>query len=158
MRMTSILSLFLLVSLQAAGSDELPPSVQNILDIRQVPADSLSVYVADVETGDVVLDWLADTPRNPASTMKLLTTLVALDELGPAYRWKTEIYALGEIRDGRLEGDLLIKGYGDPFLVTERVWQLVRRIRLEGIDETGVNGCVPGHRLDRHRPQQQVGK
>ena len=135
MRLTSILVLFLFLSIPAAGNSELPASVRHVLDIRQVPADSLSVYVADVETGDVVLDWLADEPRNPASTMKLLTTLVALDQLGPTYRWKTEIYALGDIKDGRLEGDLLIKGYGDPFLVTERVWQLVRRIRMEGIDE-----------------------
>jgi D-alanyl-D-alanine carboxypeptidase/D-alanyl-D-alanine-endopeptidase (penicillin-binding protein 4) len=130
-----ILLLSLLSSLSAAGSDELPANVRKVLDIRNVPADSLSLYVADADTGDVVLEWNADTPRNPASTMKLLTTLVALDVLGPAYRWKTDVYALGEIKDGRLDGDLLLKGYGDPFLVTERVWQLVRRIRLEGIEE-----------------------
>jgi D-alanyl-D-alanine carboxypeptidase/D-alanyl-D-alanine-endopeptidase (penicillin-binding protein 4) len=134
-RIQSILLLSLFLAWPAAGNDELPASVRNILDLRQLPADSLSVYVADVETGDAVLAWNADTPRNPASTMKLLTTLVALDILGPSYQWKTDVYALGETRDGRLEGDLLIKGYGDPFLVTERVWQLVRRIRLEGIDE-----------------------
>jgi D-alanyl-D-alanine carboxypeptidase/D-alanyl-D-alanine-endopeptidase (penicillin-binding protein 4) len=134
-RIQSILLLSLFLAWPATGNDELPASVRNILDLRQLPADSLSVYVADVETGDAVLAWNADTPRNPASTMKLLTTLVALDILGPSYQWKTDVYALGETRDGRLEGDLLIKGYGDPFLVTERVWQLVRRIRLEGIDE-----------------------
>ena len=58
----------------------------------------------------------------------------ALDTLGPAYRWKTNVYALGEISGGRLDGDLLLKGYGDPFLVTERVWQMLRRIRHAGID------------------------
>jgi D-alanyl-D-alanine carboxypeptidase/D-alanyl-D-alanine-endopeptidase (penicillin-binding protein 4) len=137
LRIQSILVLSLLLSWPAAANDELPESVRNVLELRQVPADSLSVYVADAETGEAVLEWHADTPRNPASTMKLLTTLVALDVLGPSYRWKTDVYALGEIRDGRLEGDLLIKGYGDPFLVTERVWQLVRRIRLEGIEEIG---------------------
>ena len=130
-----LLLLLLVWSLSATGSDELPASVRKVLDIRKVPAESLSVYIADADTGDVVLEWNADTPRNPASTMKLLTTLVALDVLGPAYRWKTDVYALGEIKDGRLDGDLLLKGYGDPFLVTESVWQLVRRIRLEGIDE-----------------------
>jgi len=134
-RFQPTLVLLLLFSLHAAASDELPASVRRVLDLRHVPADSLSVYVADVATGDVILEWLADKPRNPASTMKLLTTLVALDVLGPAYRWRTDIYALGEIRDGRLDGDLLIKGYGDPFLVTERVWQLVREIRMAGITE-----------------------
>ena len=115
--------------------DSLPVGVRSVLSLRQVPDDTLSIYVEDLETGDTVLEWYPDEPRNPASTMKLLTTLVALDVLGPAYRWKTDVFALGNVVDGRLEGDLLLKGYGDPFLVTERVWQMLRRIRHEGIDE-----------------------
>lgn len=123
-----------LLCAQAAATDEkLPVGVQNALDVRQVPHDTLSVVITDVETGETVLSWLPDEPRNPASTIKLLTTLVALDVLGPAYRWKTEIYALGDINDERLDGDLLIKGYGDPFLVTERVWQMLRNLRNAGI-------------------------
>jgi D-alanyl-D-alanine carboxypeptidase/D-alanyl-D-alanine-endopeptidase (penicillin-binding protein 4) len=109
--------------------------VRSALNVRDVPHDSLSIHVEDVDTGEVVLQWLAGEPRNPASTMKLLTTLVALDTLGPAYRWKTNVYALGEISDGRLDGDLLLRGQGDPFLVTERVWQMLRAIRRLGIDE-----------------------
>jgi D-alanyl-D-alanine carboxypeptidase/D-alanyl-D-alanine-endopeptidase (penicillin-binding protein 4) len=86
-----------------------------------------------VDTGEVVLSWNDAEPRNPASVEKMLTTLVALDMLGPAYTWKTDVYALGETTDGVLEGDLLLKGYGDPYLVTERFWQLLRRIRQAGI-------------------------
>jgi D-alanyl-D-alanine carboxypeptidase/D-alanyl-D-alanine-endopeptidase (penicillin-binding protein 4) len=133
--MRCVLLSLLLLSTTASAADELPLGVRNVLDVRQVPADSLSIHVEDLESGEIVLDWQSGIPRNPASTMKLLTTLVALDVLGPAYRWKTDVYALGDIRDGILEGDLLLKGYGDPFLVTERVWQLLRRIRLEGIEE-----------------------
>lgn len=118
-----------------AENDELPVGVRSVLNLRQVPPDSLSIHVEDVETGKVVLEYLAATPRNPASTMKLLTTLVALDTLGPSYRWKTDVYALGEVEGGRLDGDLLLKGYGDPFLVTERFWQMLRSIRRAGIDE-----------------------
>ena len=118
-----------------AAEDFLPAGVRSVLDVRNVPDDTLSIYVEDLESGDAVLEWYPDEPRNPASTMKLLTTLVALDVLGPAYRWKTDVYALGDIVDGRLEGDLLLKGYGDPFLVTERAWQMLRRIRHEGIEE-----------------------
>ena len=118
-----------------ANGDELPIGVRSALQVRQVPQESLSITVEDVETGEVVLQWLPEEPRNPASTMKLLTTLVALDILGPAYRWKTDIFALGEIKEGQLAGDLLLKGYGDPFLVTERVWQMLRSIRQSGIDD-----------------------
>ena len=121
-------------SAQAADTD-LPLGVQSALNARNVPHESLSVYVSDVDTGEVVLEWLDDEPRNPASTIKLLTTLVALDVLGPAYRWRTDVYAAGELKGGKLDGDLMLKGYGDPFLVTERVWQLLRDIRHEGVRE-----------------------
>ena len=124
----------------AADSEEfaLPATVQSVMNLRELPYDSLSIYVEDLESGDVILQWLENELRNPASTIKLLTTLVSLDVLGPAYRWQTDVYARGEIDGDRLSGDLLIKGHGDPFLVTERVWQLLRTIRLAGLRE--ING------------------
>jgi D-alanyl-D-alanine carboxypeptidase/D-alanyl-D-alanine-endopeptidase (penicillin-binding protein 4) len=136
MKYRPILGLLLfgsLVSIAIAEQTELPQPVRHILDIRKVPHDSLSVHVQDVDSGEVFLSWKDDVPRNPASTMKLLTTLVGLDTLGPNYRWTTDIFALGELKDGRLAGDLLIRGHGDPFLVTERVWQMLRLVRQAGI-------------------------
>ena len=47
--------------------------------------------------------------------IKLVTTSVGLDVLGPTYTWPTEVYLLGERNGWRLDGDLAIKGYGDPF-------------------------------------------
>lgn len=126
--------LFAVSALQAAAT-QLPGDIRNVLDLRQIPAASLSIYVADLVSGETVLEWRVDEPRNPASTIKLLTTLVALDILGPAYRWRTDVFAKGKLQGDRLDGDLLIKGYGDPFLVTERVWQLLRNIRQAGIRE-----------------------
>jgi serine-type D-Ala-D-Ala carboxypeptidase/endopeptidase (penicillin-binding protein 4) len=77
---------------------------------------------------------LADVPRLPASTIKLLTTLAALEELGPAWRWKTEVYVTQPVRDGHLAGDLYIKGYGDPYLVIEHFWRFLRGLRAEGLE------------------------
>jgi D-alanyl-D-alanine carboxypeptidase/D-alanyl-D-alanine-endopeptidase (penicillin-binding protein 4) len=114
---------------------ELPVGIQSVMNLRQLPNDSLSIYAADVETGEVLLRWREGEERNPASTIKLLTTLVALDILGPSYRWKTDVFLRGEVTGDRLDGDLLLKGYGDPFLVTERVWQLLRAIQRMGIRE-----------------------
>ncbi len=125
--------MILALSPAMAAEPELPVGVRAVLELRQVPDESLSVWIQDVESGEVVLDWLATEPRNPASTMKLLTTLVALDVLGPAYRWKTDVYAMGDINNGTLFGDLALKGYGDPFLVTERIWQMLQDIRHAGI-------------------------
>ena len=64
----------------------------------------------------------------------MLTTLVALDTLGPAYKWKTEVHLLGEVDAGTLDGDILLRGFGDPYLVTERFWQLLRQVRQAGIN------------------------
>ena len=117
---------------------ELPLPVQSALNYRGVPDAALSIYVEELDTGNVVLSWNADQLRNPASVEKMVTTLVALDTLGPAYRWKTDVYFLGEVTDGVLNGDIAIKGHGDPYLVTERFWQLLRQIRGAGINE--ING------------------
>ncbi len=131
-----LLLALLLVAVPAAATDEdLPLGVRSVLKLRQLQSDTLSIYVEDLNSGKVVLEWLPERQRNPASTMKLLTTLVALDVLGPTYRWKTEVFALGDIKNGKLEGDLALKGYGDPFLVTRRVWELQQKIRAEGINE-----------------------
>lgn len=127
--------LSLLIATSSLAQTALPPGLQSVLKLRDVPPGNISIDVRDLDSGETLLSLNADIPRNPASTIKLVTTLAALDLLGPAYRWKTDIYALGEISNGILKGDLLIKGYGDPFLVTERVWRMLRFVRQYGINE-----------------------
>ena len=109
MRILALSMLFWTVGINAAES-ELPLRVQSALNARNVPYETLSVYVSDVETGEPILEWNGNEPRNPASTIKLLTTLVALDVLGPTYRWRTDVFAAGELDNGRLTGDLVLKG------------------------------------------------
>jgi D-alanyl-D-alanine carboxypeptidase/D-alanyl-D-alanine-endopeptidase (penicillin-binding protein 4) len=121
----------------AAASPDLPAGVRSVLNVRNVPDNTLSIYVENLESGESTLAWNEEQPRNPASVAKLLTTLVALDTLGPSYRWRTEVYLQGDVVDGKLDGNLLLKGYGDPFLVTERVWQMLRQIRQSGIKHIG---------------------
>jgi D-alanyl-D-alanine carboxypeptidase/D-alanyl-D-alanine-endopeptidase (penicillin-binding protein 4) len=72
-------------------------------------------------------------PMNPASTMKLVTTYAALNLLGPAYTWRTEAFATGSLRKDILDGDLVIRGGGDPKLVIESLWLLISRIRAYGV-------------------------
>ena len=128
-----LFALVFLLSSTLYAQQDLPVPIKNALNYRRVPDHTLSVYVESIDTGEVVLSWNEAEPRNPASVEKMLTTLVALDTLGPAFSWKTDVHLLGEVTDGVLDGDLLLKGYGDPYLVTERFWQLLRRIRQSGI-------------------------
>ena len=124
----------LVASCVAVAAAELPPPVASKLSHRNIPPETTSIHVQDLESGEVLVDWNSSVPRNPGSTIKMLTTLAALDLLGPTYTWQTDIFAMGPVVDGTLQGDLLLRGQGDPFLVTERVWQMLRRIRQAGID------------------------
>ena len=65
--------------------------------------------------------------------MKLVTTYAALEQLGPAYVWSTPVYLQGTVQDGSLRGNVYIQGLGDPKLVVERLWLLMRRLKAQGI-------------------------
>ena len=86
------------------------------------------------------LSWRADAAMNPASVMKLVTTYAGLDLLGPGYFWKTRVFTQGYVRDGVLQGNLLIKGSGDPKLVHERLRELLRAVQDKGV--RAVNGDI----------------
>jgi len=98
-----------------------------------IPSANISAVVADVDGGPPILAVNPRAPRNPASTLKLITTYVALDTLGPVHTWRTELYALGPVRGDTLEGDLLVKGYGDPYLIEENVWKMLGELRRTGV-------------------------
>ena len=118
-----------------ALAQALPEPLQRILSGHDIPAENLSLLVQRVDDDEPLVAHFPQTPRNPASTIKLLTTWVALDELGPTYSWPTEIYFLGGWDGQRLAGDLGIKGYGDPYLVTEEFWKLLSALRRIGLEE-----------------------
>lgn len=124
---------FLTAAMVAA--QEIPEPLQRILDGHEIPAEDLSLFVQAVDADVPLVSHLAQVPRNPASTIKLLTTWVALDKLGPTYSWPTEVYFLGGWDGRKLAGDLAIKGYGDPSLVTEEFWKMLRALRQTGLEE-----------------------
>lgn len=114
--------------------DQLPPVVQAAWARTGLPSSALAWVVADTRPGGTV--WVrhrADTPVNPASTLKLVTSFAALDLLGPAYTWRTTVHTDGPVLDGVLQGSVYIKGGGDPQLVTEKLWLLARRLQGLGI-------------------------
>jgi D-alanyl-D-alanine carboxypeptidase/D-alanyl-D-alanine-endopeptidase (penicillin-binding protein 4) len=132
-----LLALCLLLSAAAAPAREggyLPPDVARVLAQRKLPETSVSIYVREVGRAEPLLALNADVPRNPASTMKVLTTWAALELLGPAHTWRTRAYAHGPVRDGVLEGNLVLVGGGDPFMTAERWWGFVAGVRQAGVE------------------------
>ena len=119
----------------AAAAQRLPPVVLAALQQAGLPAEALTVAVHDAVSGKPVLLWQDARPVNPASLTKLVTTYAALDRLGPAWTWATPVWLGGPVKDGVLEGSLFIKGSGDPRLVVERLWLLLRRVQQLGVRE-----------------------
>ncbi len=96
-------------------------------------------YLAvDLETGAVINSRGADDALPPASTTKVMTTLYAMERLGPAYRFSTRLIATGPIEGGTVRGDLILSGTGDPTLQTDALADLASRLRARGV--TGVSG------------------
>ncbi len=111
----------------------LPPSVEQALKANKLSSNALSVVMLPMNGQGTPTLVNADVSVNPASTMKLVTTYAALELLGPTYQWKTEFFTDGTLRDGVLDGNLYLKGGGDPKLNLERLWLLMRDLRTNGV-------------------------
>jgi D-alanyl-D-alanine carboxypeptidase/D-alanyl-D-alanine-endopeptidase (penicillin-binding protein 4) len=127
--------LLLTVAPAPHAQSTLPAQVAQSLAAAKIPVANVAVVVQEVGVHHEILRANAVAPMNPASVMKLVTTYAALELLGPAYRWKTEAYASGALQDGVLEGDLVLKGGGDPKLDLEGFGRLVRALRGKGLRE-----------------------
>jgi D-alanyl-D-alanine carboxypeptidase/D-alanyl-D-alanine-endopeptidase (penicillin-binding protein 4) len=115
----------------------LPAEVVAALARGKVPTEAFSATVFEISSPTPVLAWRTRQQVNPASLMKLVTTYAALDLLGPAWAWTTPVWLNGSLRnpgpEGALEGNLVIKGNGDPKWVLERIWLLLRKVRQAGV-------------------------
>jgi len=120
---------------RAAPAWTLPPGIAAALANAHVPPNALALWVQPVDAPTPSWGWNPDFGVNPASVFKLVTTSAALDTLGPAWTWKTGVFTTGTIRNGVLDGSVVVVGTGDPSLVMERVWLLLRQLRDSGVRE-----------------------
>jgi D-alanyl-D-alanine carboxypeptidase/D-alanyl-D-alanine-endopeptidase (penicillin-binding protein 4) len=151
----------LAVSFTAAGQSgsslEKPASWEASTPLEQFISDpsfrhaSLSVCFREVTTGDITGGYFSDMSVGSASVMKLITTAVALETLGPSFRFKTTVSYTGTIdANGTLNGDIIITGGGDPALGSEHftshygnfISEWCRQIRAAGINR--INGNITG--------------
>src|SRR5262249_46485741 len=115
---------------------KLAPTLRAAMRSTGLPASAFAIVVRPLgKVGGVSIALNDSVAMSPASTMKLVTTYAALEMLGPAYRWRTEAFTTSPLHDDVLEGDLVIRGSGDPKLVVENLWMLVQRIRAYGVRE-----------------------
>ncbi len=162
--MTSFVRFFIafaMVFLHATGSAAgsamrgLPTEVEAALDQAKLPRDALVAVVQEVGASSTRVNWQPQKLVNPASLAKLITTSAALDLLGPAWTWSTPVWLQGNLQNGVLEGNLHIKGSGDPKLVLERLWLLLRRVQQLGVRE--IRGDIVLDRSAFAVPEQNPG-
>lgn len=153
MSITQVFALLLLSLSLATAQAQIPPEVGAALARAKVPPDAVSLLVAELDGKTPPrLSHRAQVAVNPASVMKLVTTFAALETLGPTYAWRTPVYVEGTARDGTLYGNLYIKGQGDPKLVMERLWLMLRRV--QGLDIRAIAGDIV---LDRTAFETEAG-
>ncbi len=119
----------------APSRGELPADISKMMLDRQLPPDSLGVMVLRLADGQIVLAHGADKPLQPASTLKVLTAIVGLDRLGPAYRGRTEILTASPVATGVLKGDLILRGFANADFTWEEMQRLLQKLRHQGISE-----------------------
>ncbi len=127
--------LFLLIFFCNAAQAQLPQPVAQALARAGIAETGVGLYVHEVGAAEPLAVHRGELPLNPASVMKLVTTYAALELLGPAHTWATEMYVDGVINSDVLTGNLVIKGGGDPKFTIENLWTMARSLRAKGLRE-----------------------
>ncbi len=119
------------VLLAAGAADAREPTSLAAL-ARSTLGAGQGVYV-EAADGTILLAQAADRAVHPASVSKVPTTLALLRKLGPDFRFTTTFAARGRIQGGTLEGDLLVTGDNDPYLVDENALLVARQLNDLGL-------------------------
>lgn len=111
-----IVLLCLLICLHLLAGAQTPAPVKWLLQAPYMRGASFSLVVKDVQEGRTVYSYDTDRLQSPASVLKTVATATALEILGEDYRYPTTLEYDGILENGTLEGNLYIKGSGDPSL------------------------------------------
>lgn len=134
----------------------LPAAVQLALRQADLPAEALAAVALPLQGGPWLRPWRyqAQRPMQPASTMKLVTSIVALDRLGPNHRGFTELRSAATLASGTLQGDLVLRGGADPELGVPQLWALLLDLRQAGVSHIAGNLLVDRSRFQPARFDQ----
>jgi D-alanyl-D-alanine carboxypeptidase/D-alanyl-D-alanine-endopeptidase (penicillin-binding protein 4) len=121
----------------------LAPQLGASLHAKGIPPQQTGAVAVDLQTGQVVFAHNSAVGFVPASNEKLPVTFAALKVLGPRFRFPTEVRGQGSLgTDGTWNGNLVLKGYGDPTLSRWNLLALAHKVHAAGISH--VTGMVIG--------------
>ncbi len=114
---------------------QLPPEISNLLRENNLPEDALGVTIMRLSDASTVISHGADRALQPASTVKVLTAIVGLERLGPAYRGRTELRSGAAMENGVLKGDLVLRGFGNADITWEDFQRMLQSVRHRGVND-----------------------
>lgn len=118
------------------------PSAVEALIAEAKLGGEVSFVLADMKTGTVLAERQGGRRMPPASTAKAITALYALDQLGAEYRFATRLLVTGPVSGGRIRGDLILAGGGDPTLSTDHLGDMAARLAALGVKAVEGRFCV----------------
>jgi serine-type D-Ala-D-Ala carboxypeptidase/endopeptidase (penicillin-binding protein 4) len=127
------------------ASTSLPAEIKTMLRESNLDEAAIGVLVMRVADGNIIVSHGANKSMQPASTMKVLTAIVGLDRLGPAYRSRTELTTTGIIDNGVLTGDITLRGLGNTDIEAQDFDHLLLTLRHKGIQTIRGNLVVDRH-------------
>ncbi len=141
---------------EALKQSVLPEPVVKRLREANLSPDALGITVLRASDGATVLAHRASEPMQPASTLKTLTSIVALERLGPIYRGKTELRSAAEIKTGTLNGDLVLRGLGSPDFDAHALRAMLQILRFSGVQTIAGNVVLDRSHFQPARPDLGV--
>jgi D-alanyl-D-alanine carboxypeptidase/D-alanyl-D-alanine-endopeptidase (penicillin-binding protein 4) len=105
----------------------------SVMSVSRVQQATSSAVVLDARDGTELYARFGSRSTTPASNTKILTAVAAMKNLGPAYRFKTEVFRRATLKGGVVQGRLYLKGYGDPTARVSDYASLARQVRGQGI-------------------------
>jgi serine-type D-Ala-D-Ala carboxypeptidase/endopeptidase (penicillin-binding protein 4) len=136
----AVVALLAALGLPAAAAASLQSALDRALAVPHVSLAATGAVVLDLDTGATVYSRNATLSLLPASNEKLAVTYAALTALGPGFTIETDVLGEGQQTGSVWQGDLVLKGYGDPTLSDTDLVSLARQVRASGI--TRVTGSV----------------
>jgi len=138
----------------ATAHAALPEPVAQLMQSSRIPQEAAGVIVMRGDT--VLVSHNPSQSMSPASTMKLFTTLAALEQLGPVFRGRTEFRSDAEVVNGVLQGDLILRGGADADLNEDALAHMLQALRNQGIRK--IKGDIVVDRLLFTPSRPEVGQ
>ncbi|KGR74557.1 D-alanyl-D-alanine carboxypeptidase/D-alanyl-D-alanine endopeptidase [Ureibacillus sinduriensis] len=141
MKTKLILSIIVLLLLNLPFQFVQATALETIVQ-TQLGNENISVSIREINSGEMLFEKNGDIAMKPASTLKLLTSSAALEMLGSDYQFQTKLYIDGEMEGNTLNGDVYIKGGGDPTLQKKDFTMMASILKFNGIHQ--INGNLFG--------------